>query len=114
MIEHIESDLPTADEPATPEPIMSIPTVELGVDPPPFGWNGNVKKLTGGEIGVIRKMVGTGMEDNPLVWMMYAAVAFARRYDREKYPWSLAERLTLEDVKTTKKQLGIEEEPDPT
>ncbi len=111
MTEHIESDVhghwPRRNR------VMSIPTVELGVGPPPFGWVGNVKKLTGGEIGVIRKHVGTGMEENPLVWMMYAAVAFgtpARPREVPVEPRRAAHPRRRQDVQ---EELGIEEEPRP-
>lgn len=92
-------EAPAAVGPA-PDP-MEIPPPRGGavdVEPPPWGWRGDVKKLTAGEAGVIRKLLGGSLDENPLGWAMYAAVAFARRLDPEKYPWEIAERLELGDV----------------
>lgn len=91
----------------------------VDVEPPPWGWRGDVQRLTGGEAGVIRKIIGVSVEENPIGWMMYAAVAFARRLDPDRYPWDLAERLELRDVTGGKKTSDDQddddqEEPDPT
>lgn len=92
----------------------------VDVEPPPWGWRGDIQKLTAGEAGVIRKMIGTSIEDNPLPWMIYAAVAFARRLDPARYPWELAERLELGQITRPGKDdqddgdQDDQEEPDPT
>ena len=103
----------------------------VDVEPPPWGWRGDVQRLTAGEAGTIRKLLGASLDENPLGWAMYAAVAFARRLDRDRYPWELAERLELGDVTGKKKSNGDDqddqddddqddqddddqEEPDPT
>lgn len=92
---------------------VQIPPPALHVDPPPWGWYANVRKLTAAEMSQIYKLTGAKLEDAPLVWMIYSAVAFARRHDRAGYPWSVADNLTMDDLKRDQED-DAEEEPDPT
>lgn len=59
--------------------------------PPPFGWIGNPRHLTIGEMDEICLYTGKTQEQLAgLQLLPYAAVAYARRHDPDLYPWSVA------------------------
>ncbi|MFB6943398.1 hypothetical protein ACFWGL_12400 [Streptomyces sp. NPDC060286] len=75
------------------------PPVDLP-EPPPFGWIGDPEHLTHNELDEISQVTGKSLDalEVTRLWP-YAAVAYARRYDRDRYPWRIAGDLPLEAVK---------------
>ncbi|MFE6404783.1 hypothetical protein [Streptomyces alboflavus] len=84
---------------ACPPPVRDVP------EPPPFGWIGDFKHLTHDELDEIAKVTGKAMEDLEVTRLMaHAAVAYARRHDRDRYPWSVAGKLTLDELRDDEDQ----------
>lgn len=78
-------------------------------DPPPYGWIGDPNALTGHELDEIARRLGADPQRNRGRLIMHAAVALARRSDPDRYPWDLADLLTLAEV-----EVPSHEAPDPT
>ncbi|MET8603082.1 hypothetical protein ABZV92_06015 [Streptomyces rubiginosohelvolus] len=77
-----------------PPPAVDLP------EAPPFGWIGDPEHLTHNELDEIARITGKSLDvlEVTRLWP-YAAVAYARRLDRDRYPWSVAGDLPLDAVK---------------
>ncbi|MFI5861199.1 hypothetical protein [Streptomyces sp. NPDC051546] len=79
----------------TPPPPRNTPKV------PPFGWITDPFQLTGDEVAEFCAYAGaadlTAVDHVRLPGLV--AVAYARRYDEEHYPWEIAGRIPLCDLR---------------
>lgn len=95
------------------ELIPDVPPIE----PPPFGWVFAVHKLTAIELDMVnnlatRQLEDTGFLDHQMAVAAYGAVALARRVDRKKYPWSVAEQIMPDEIRVIRKRETEAPEPE--
>lgn len=70
-------------------------------EPPSFGWIGDPDDLTHGELNEIVRHSGQSLRAMDMQMLLpYAAVAYARRENPEKYHWGIVSHLKIKDIET--------------